>query len=95
MSNSSTLMNEMQTIVRQAAEPYRAGESIKAQINRAADALGLSTRRTRSFWYADAAAVLAEEADRLRAWHARWVASEVTRLRARAAELEAEWGKPN
>ena len=57
---------EMQAIVRAAAQPAVAGESVKAAIGRAARRLRLGYGRTRSHWYGLARLVSAEEADRLR-----------------------------
>jgi hypothetical protein len=75
---------EFSAIVREAAEPREAGDSVKAAIGRAARRLGLSHGRARGLWYGDArVAVRADEADRLRAAY-------LARLGARDAELRAE-----
>jgi hypothetical protein len=91
MANSIPL--EMQSITRRAAEPYVPGDSIKAQINRAARSLGLNYRRARTFWYAATEAVRAEEADALRQWHRQWVATRIARLETELQQLGAEWQK--
>lgn len=60
------ITREMSAIVREAAEPGYAGESVKAAIRRAAFRLALSYRRAKSYWYGDVKLVPAHEADRLR-----------------------------
>lgn len=66
VSSASTVLSEMQGIVRSAAEPGTAGESVKVAINRAARTLGLGYSRARSYWYGEVKAVPAHEADALR-----------------------------
>jgi hypothetical protein len=58
---------EMQAIVRLASQPWEPGDSVRVAITRAADVLGLSYRRARSFWYQEVVSVRAVEADRMRA----------------------------
>jgi uncharacterized protein YPO0396 len=58
---------EAQTLVRRLAEPCTAGDSVKAQIGRAARRAGFGFNRVRSLWYADErASVSAAEMDKLR-----------------------------
>jgi hypothetical protein len=75
-------LDEMQQIVRAAAQPYEPGEGIKAAINRSARRLGLNFRRARAYWYGEVRLVPADEADRLRA-------ARVDVARDRARELAA------
>lgn len=96
--DQSTLLTEMREIARLAADPPRPGESVKSQINRASRALGLPARRTETFWYARAHRVLAEEADRMRAWRRDWMerrrqalAAEMARIDAEEARMKREW----
>ena len=49
VANRDTLALEVRDIVHLAAEPWRAGDSVKAGISRAARRLGLSFRRARTF----------------------------------------------
>lgn len=83
------IVAEMQGIVRRAAAPGAVGESTKAAINRAARRLGLSYRRTRTFWYGSHCAVLALEADRMRAVELRLLAERRTRLTAELNQVTA------
>ena len=79
--NSNAILIEMQTIVRRAADLGAApGESVKAAIGRAAHRLGLTYRRTYTFWYGAHCAVLATEADRLRTAELRLLAESQHRL---------------
>lgn len=58
---------EAQTLVRRLAEPCTAGDSVKAQIGRAARRTGIGFNRIRSLWYGDErASVSAVEMDVLR-----------------------------
>jgi hypothetical protein len=68
LTKRDRLAAEMQGIVRLAAEPLRPCDNTKSLIGRAADALGISYRRARSFWYGSTEQVLVrdEEAARLR-----------------------------
>jgi len=54
-------------LVRQAAEPARIGESVKAEIGRAARLLGLSYGRVKRYWYGEIAVPPAHEVDAIRA----------------------------
>lgn len=91
MANPAAISNEMQAIVRRAAEPWRPGDSVKAGIDRAARTTGLTFRRIRTLWYRQTEAISAVEADTLRAWNRRWLATQKDRLRASLAQLEIEW----
>ena len=90
---AETLAAEMQEIVAAAMEPWAPGDKMKAGLNRAHRALssaaGLSFRRVKSIHYGEPVAILAHEADRLRAWHRRHCEQEAARLRARLAEIQA------
>ncbi len=83
-----TTVSELQEILREAANPPRAGELVKAQINRAARVLGLTPRRAETFWYGRPTRILAEEADRLRAWRAARAKRTRDRLLAELAALD-------
>ena len=61
------LREEMRNLVRQAAEPARPGESVKAAIGRAARALGLSHGRVKRYWYSEIQVPPAHEVDAARA----------------------------
>jgi hypothetical protein len=80
---------EMSGIVREASQPCAPGESVKALIRRAAIRLGLPHRRARALWYAEARAIRAEEADRLRAAQAALLADRARRLQAELALLHS------
>ena len=81
------LLQEMQAIVRLAAEPRAATDSTKAAIGRAATALQLSYRRAYSLWYrADKLRVSPEEAERLRAERDRLLLLRHERLEREIAE---------
>lgn len=60
------LREEMRNLVRQAAEPARAGESVKAAIGRAARLLGLSHGRVNRYWYGEILVPPAHEVDAVR-----------------------------
>ena len=85
------VLMQMQAITRAAAEPWTPGMSIKEAIGRAARRLDISYRRAATFWRAEPCKVLAEEADKLRRWHRKWLADERVRLSARIEQLELEW----
>jgi hypothetical protein len=91
MISPADISIEMQTITRKAAEPLQPGDSVKAQIRRAARALGIEDRRARTFWYGQTEAVWAHEADALRRWYRKWKATELERAKARVQQLELEW----
>lgn len=61
------LRDEMRNLVRQAAEPARPGESVKAAIGRAARVLGLSHGRVKRYWYGEIQVPPAHEVDAARA----------------------------
>ncbi len=61
------LREEMRSLVRQAAEPARAGESVKAAIGRAARVLGLGHGRVKRYWYGEIQVPPAHEVDAARA----------------------------
>jgi hypothetical protein len=66
----SAALLEAHYIVREAAEPWTPGDSVKAGINRAARVLDLSFRRAKTFWYcAPEGRVGADEIDHLRRRH--------------------------
>ena len=90
---TEALATEMREIVAAAMEPWQPGDKMKAGLNRAhralASAAGLSFRRIKSIHYGEPVSILAQEADRLRAWHRRHCEQEAARLRARLVELQA------
>ena len=88
VSNSITLLSEMQGVVRLAAWPAHPGELVKSQINRSARRLGLTPRRAETLWYGRAGQILAEEADRLRAWRVDWTKQRRARLLAEMAAMD-------
>ena len=61
------LRDEMRNLVREAAEPARAGESVKAAIGRAARVLGLGHGRIKRYWYGEIQVPPAHEVDAVRA----------------------------
>ncbi|WP_194285592.1 hypothetical protein [Komagataeibacter medellinensis] len=71
---------EMQSIVRDAAKPLLPGDTIGRQIERAARVLGMATGKCKRLWYREDKAILAHEADGLRAWHAQWQERQIRRL---------------
>jgi hypothetical protein len=85
---SCTVPEEIQRIVRQAAEPAAPGESVKAAIGRAARLLGLPYARARAHWYGLARLIPAEEADALRLARIQLIRERAVRLRAELAALE-------
>jgi hypothetical protein len=95
MPNAATIANEMQTIVRRAAEPWAPGDSIKAALDRAARRTGIGFRRVRTLWYRQTEAISAVEADTLREWHRNWIATQRERLTAELQRLETEWAGGN
>ena len=52
--------------LRRLAEPYPAGDRVKAAIQRAAKRAGLPTQRAENLWYGEARLVRAEEMDAIR-----------------------------
>jgi hypothetical protein len=63
----SSVQAECAAHVRALAGPRGPDDSIKALIRRAARASGLGHRRVKAFWYGEAHAIRADEADLLRA----------------------------
>ncbi len=64
--DSGQLRDEMRELVRRAAEPARAGESVKAAISRAARFLGLTYGRCKRYWYGEIEVPPAHEVDSIR-----------------------------
>lgn len=96
MHSAETISFEMQAIVQSAASPFQPGDTIGRQIERAARVLGITAGQCKRFWYREHKAILAVEADRLRAWQAQWQETriqrmdhEITLMRARQAKMEA------
>jgi hypothetical protein len=89
LNKRDSLVAEMQGIVHLAAEPLRPCDNVKSLIGRAADALGISYRRARSFWYGSTEQVLVrdEEAARLRAERDRLRLAKLERLEREIQEL--------
>ncbi len=83
------VMDEMNLIVREAMAPWAPGDSIKAGLNRAAAKLKMEHRRVRGIYYREARAILAHEADKLRAWHREQCDRELEWLEQRKTELLA------
>lgn len=71
---SSTIAVEAQEIVRAAAMPIPAGETIKGQLRRAARALGYRDGdwRIKAAWYSEAGSWSAEAFEELRVRHREW-----------------------
>lgn len=80
---------EMAEITQAAMAPWRPGDKVKGALLRAHRELGISFRRARSFYYREPVAVLAHEADRLRAWHGDWCRREIERHKREIEELQA------
>lgn len=85
----SAIAAEIQGIVRAAAEPGCAGETVGAAILRASRRLELGFSRTRAYWYGLVRTVPAEEADRLRAEAAALLDERLARLRLEQIQLQA------
>src|SRR5437868_6171442 len=64
--DAGSLRAEMRRLVRRAAEPPVAGESIKAQIARAARRLGFSYGRAKRYWYLELQHPYAVDVERAR-----------------------------
>lgn len=92
MSDVAAMRQEMQGIVRSAAEPWQPGDSIKAALYRATRALGLPPSRVRKFWYSQAD-TWGWEADRLRAWASYADARKSERLHAELKALQERQGR--
>ena len=87
---SAALAVEAQTIVQRAAEPIRAGETVKAQMRRAWMNLGrLPQWRVRAAWYGEAGCWSAAAMQDLREREARWSAREEEAGREEARALVA------
>jgi hypothetical protein len=67
LSTPEQLREEMKRLVRRAAEPARAGESVKVEVGRAARVLGLSYGRVKRYWYGEIQVPPAHEVDAIRA----------------------------
>jgi hypothetical protein len=65
--SAAAIAAEMQALVRDAALPGEPGESVKAAIRRAARRLAITHSQARRLWYGQRAAILAHEAEALRA----------------------------
>lgn len=91
MADAASISVEMQGYVHRAAEPWIAGDTVKAGLLRASRQTGLQYRRVRTLWYRQTLAISAFEADTLRAWNRRWLASQKARLQARLEQMEMEW----
>ncbi|WP_143217281.1 hypothetical protein [Acetobacter sp. DsW_063] len=96
MSTAETIAIEMQAIVKDAASPFIAGDTVGRQIDRAARVLGITAGQAKRFWYLEVKQVLAVEADRLRSWHTEWKSRQAAQLdhqfyilKARMAEMES------
>lgn len=61
MSVSVSVNLKAATLLRDLVAPPAPGESVKAQIGRAARRAGLSFERSRKIWYGEAQKILAEE----------------------------------
>jgi hypothetical protein len=59
-------VSEAAILIRRVAEPRPVGDSVKAAIRRAAQALGFSFSRTKDIWYGDARRIDVSEMDALR-----------------------------
>jgi len=93
MPNAETISAEMQMIVQAAATPFQAGDTIGRQIDRAARALGITAGQCKRFWYREHKAILAIEADRLRAWYANWQDIRIQRMDHEISLMKARKGK--
>jgi hypothetical protein len=63
---AASSIDEARALIRQCAEPCKAGELIKEAIFRASRRLEMPLSRTRDIWYGDARRIDANEMDRLR-----------------------------
>jgi len=95
MTCADMIADEMQSIVKAAAHPFVAGDTIGRQIARAARVLGLKPGQCKRLWYREDRAILAWEADRLRAWHAAWQERQISRLDAELETLKATIAERN
>lgn len=65
-SSAAPSIDEARALIRQCAEPCKAGELIKEAIFRASRRLEMHPSRARDIWYGDARRIDANEMDRLR-----------------------------
>ena len=63
---AASSIDEARALIRQCAEPCKAGELVKEAIFRASRRLEMPLSRTRDIWYGDARWIDANEMDRLR-----------------------------
>ena len=63
---SASSIDEARALIRQCAEPCKAGELVKEAIFRASRRLEMPLSRARDIWYGDARRIDANEMDRLR-----------------------------
>jgi len=63
---AATSIDEARALIRQCAEPCKAGELVKEAIFRASRRLEMPLSRARDIWYGDARRIDANEMDRLR-----------------------------
>ena len=63
---AASSIDEARALIRQCAEPGKAGELVKEAIFRASQRLEMPLSRTRDIWYGDARRIDANEMDRLR-----------------------------
>ena len=84
---TDAVIDEMSEIVREAMGCCPAW-SIKERMAYAARALGIEFRRVRGLYYKEARAILAHEADRLRAWRHDYIAREAAAAKLRLTILE-------
>lgn len=90
---NAAIASEMQSSLRLIAEPIHAGDSIKAQIGRAARRVGFDYWRTHDLWYARARRIDAVELEavraRVNAKQEAEINAEMAAFAARLARLEA------
>lgn len=65
-TSAASSLDEARALIRQCAEPCKAGELVKEAIFRAARRLGMTPSRARDIWYGNARRIDANEMDRLR-----------------------------
>ena len=89
VEDNNAILEEMQQILRLAAEPIRPHDNAKSRLGRAAEVLRLGRRRAYSLWYGEAHAVVREEeASRLRGERDRLLMLRIERLQAEIADTE-------
>lgn len=90
-SMSSSIAIEAQRIVKDAASPIPAGETIKGQLRRAARALGYQDGdwRVRAAWYGEASTWSAASFEQLRARYGLWRERQAARADAKGQKLAA------